>query len=47
MYLIVCLGLGLIFNLHIRSIRLNLIFQEHVSAFKENTYGNYCLASEL
>lgn len=47
MYLIVCLGLGLIFNLHIRSIRLNLIFQERVSAFKENTYSNYCLASEL
>lgn len=25
----------------------NLVFQELVSAFKENAYGNYCLASEL
>lgn len=41
------LALGLIFNLLVRSIRLNLLFQELVSAFKQNTYSNYCYASEL
>ena len=43
----VFLAFGLIFNLLLRSVRLNLIFQELFSAFKENIYGNYCLASEL
>lgn len=45
--LVVFLALCLIFDLLIRSIGLNLIFQELVSAFKENTYGNYYLASKL
>lgn len=47
MCLIVLLALDLMFKLLLRSIRLNLVFQEPVSAFKEDTYGNHCLASEL
>lgn len=44
---VVFLDFGLIFNLLIRNIRLNFMFQELFSAFKESTYSNYCLASEL
>lgn len=41
------LALGLIFNFLVGNTRLNFMFQELFPAFKESTYSNYCLASEL